>query len=72
MQQITEGEDDYVTVEEAYAMVIGEYYTAVEEQWNSATLMDGLGMRVYDSYADYSGTLSSDNKIQIMVCSKKM
>lgn len=29
-------------------------------------------MSVYDSYADYRGTLSSDNKIQMMVCSKKM
>ena len=31
-----------------------------------------LGMSVYDCYADYNGTLSSDNKIQLMVCSKKM
>lgn len=31
-----------------------------------------LGMCVYDCYADYNGTLSSDNKIQLMVCSKKM
>ena len=53
MQQITEGEDDYVTVEEAYAMIIGEYYTAVEEQWNSATLMDaGLNYMVAECYLD--------------------
>lgn len=31
-----------------------------------------LGMCVYDSYADYSGKKSSDNMIQIMICSKKM
>ena len=30
-----------------------------------------LGLSVYDSYADFSGTLSSDNNIQLMVCSKK-
>lgn len=30
-----------------------------------------LGMSVYDSYADYNGTLSADNEIQLMVCSKK-
>ena len=31
-----------------------------------------LELSVYDSYADYNGTLSSDNRIQLMVCSKKM
>lgn len=28
------------TVEEAYAVVIGEYYTAIEQQWDSAALME--------------------------------
>ena len=36
------------------------------------SVFHNLGMSVYDSYADYTGTLSSDNKIQLMVCSKKM
>lgn len=36
------------------------------------SVFHNLGMNVYDSYADYKGTMSSDNKIQIMVCSKKM
>lgn len=31
-----------------------------------------LGMRVCESYADYKGTLSSDNKIQIIVYSRKL
>ena len=31
-----------------------------------------LGMSVYDSYADFSGTPLSDNGIQLMVCSKKI
>ena len=30
-----------------------------------------LGMSVYDSYADFSGTPSSENQIQLMVCSRK-
>lgn len=29
------------------------------------------GMSVYDSYADFNGTPSADNYIQLMVCSKK-
>ena len=27
------------TVEQAYAVVIGEYYTALEQRWNGAELM---------------------------------
>lgn len=32
--------DSISTVEEAYAVAIGEYYTAIERQWGSATLME--------------------------------
>lgn len=35
------------------------------------SIFNDLGMSVYDSYADFSGTLSSDNGIQLMVFSKK-
>ncbi|MGN0247242.1 MAG: class I SAM-dependent methyltransferase [Lachnospiraceae bacterium] len=35
-------------------------------------IFSDLGMSVYDSYADFSGTLSSDNHIQLMVFSKKI
>lgn len=53
MQQITEEDDDYATVEEAYAIVIGEYYSAAEEQWDSAALMDaGLNYMVAECYLD--------------------
>lgn len=31
-----------------------------------------LGLRVFDSYADFSGKPSSDNDIQLMVCSEKL
>lgn len=31
-----------------------------------------LGMSILDSYADFSGTPSSDNQIQLMVCSGKI
>ena len=53
MQQITEEDDDYATVEEAYAIVIGEYYSAAEEQWDSAALMDAeLNYMVAECYLD--------------------
>ena len=53
MQQITEEDDDYATVEEAYAIVIGEYYSAAEEQWDSAELMDAeLNYMVAECYLD--------------------
>ena len=35
------------------------------------SIFNDLGMSVYGSYADFSGTLSSDNCIQLMVFSKK-
>lgn len=35
------------------------------------SIFNNLGMRVYASYADFSGTLSSDNNIQLIVYSKK-
>lgn len=31
-----------------------------------------IGIDVYDSYADFGGAASSDNAIQLMVCSKKI
>lgn len=53
MQQITEEDDEYATVEEAYAIVIGEYYSAAEEQWDSAELMDAeLNYMVAECYLD--------------------
>ena len=36
------------------------------------SIFSDLGMSVYDSYADFSGNLSSDNHIQLMVFSKKI
>lgn len=35
-------------------------------------IFDKLGMKVYESYADFSGKLSSDNDIQLMVYSEKL
>ena len=35
-------------------------------------IFNDLGMSVYDSYADFCGTMSSDNHIQLMVFSKKI
>lgn len=35
-------------------------------------IYEGLGMKVYESYADFSGKLSSDNDIQLMICSEKI
>ena len=35
-------------------------------------IFTGLEMSVYDSYADFRGTPSSNNNIQLMVCSKKI
>lgn len=41
------------TVEQAYAVVIGEYYTALEQRWNGADLMeDGLNYMAADCYGD--------------------
>ena len=34
-------------------------------------IFSGLGLRVGDSYADFSGRSSSENEIQLMVCSVK-
>lgn len=42
-----------LTAKEAYAVVIGEYYTAIEQQWDSATLMDhNFNYMVYECYGD--------------------
>lgn len=35
-------------------------------------IFDKLGMKICESYADFSGKLSSDNDIQLMVCSEKI
>lgn len=41
------------TVEEAYAVVIGEYYAAIEQEWDSAELMEGgLNYLVAQCYGD--------------------
>lgn len=41
------------TVDEAYAVVIGAYYTAFAEQWDSAELMDaGLNYLAAECYGD--------------------
>lgn len=41
------------TVEESYAVVIGAYYTAFAEQWDSAELMDaGLNYLAAECYGD--------------------
>ena len=41
------------TVEQAYTVVIGEYYTALEQRWNGAELMeDGLNYMAADCYGD--------------------
>lgn len=41
------------TVEQAYAVVIGEYYTALEQRWNGAELMeDGLNYMAADCYGE--------------------
>lgn len=41
------------TVEQAYAVVIGEYYTALEQRWKGAELMeDGLNYMAADCYGD--------------------
>ncbi|MGN0665421.1 MAG: class I SAM-dependent methyltransferase [Huintestinicola sp.] len=34
-------------------------------------IFSSLGMKVYDSYSDFSGKPSSDNDIQLMICSRK-
>ena len=34
-------------------------------------IFSGLGLCVGDSYADFSGSFSSENEIQLMVCSVK-
>ena len=45
--------EDTPTVEQAYAVVIGEYYTALEQRWNGAELMeDGLNYMAADCYGD--------------------
>ena len=41
------------TEEQAYAVVIGEYYTALEQRWNGAELMeDGLNYMAADCYGE--------------------
>ena len=41
------------TVEQAYTVVIGEYYTALEQRWNGAELMeDGLNYMAADCYGE--------------------
>lgn len=35
-------------------------------------IFSSLGLEVYDSYSDFSGKPSSDNDIQLMVCSRKL
>ena len=41
------------SVEQAYAVVIGEYYTALEQRWNGAELMeDGLNYMAADCYGE--------------------
>lgn len=41
------------SVEQAYVVVIGEYYTALEQRWNGAELMeDGLNYMAADCYGD--------------------
>ena len=45
--------EDTPTVEQAYAVVIGEYYTALEQRWNGAELMeDGLNYMAADCYGE--------------------
>ena len=34
-------------------------------------ILAGRGLTVFDSYADFGGTPSSENHIQLMVCSRK-
>lgn len=34
-------------------------------------ILSAVGMKVYDTYSDFNGAMSSDNRIQLMVCSKK-
>ncbi len=34
-------------------------------------ILSSLGMSVIDSYADFDGTPSSDDHIQLLVCSEK-
>lgn len=42
-----------LTATEAYAVVIGEYYTAIEQQWDSAALMDhNFNYMVSECYGD--------------------
>ena len=36
------------------------------------SIFAGLDMNVYECYADFSGTPSSENNIQLMVCSEKI
>ena len=45
--------EDTPTVEQAYAVVIGEYYTALEQRWSGADLMEnGLNYMAADCYGD--------------------
>lgn len=42
---------DTLTTQEAYAVVVGEYYTAMEEQWDASALMDaGLNYMIAECY----------------------
>lgn len=42
---------DTPTTQEAYAVVVGEYYTAMEEEWDASALMDaGLNYMIAECY----------------------
>ena len=42
---------DTITTQEAYAVVVGEYYTAMEEEWDASELMDaGLNYMIAECY----------------------
>ena len=35
------------------------------------SIFDSIGMRVCESYADFTGKMASSNEIQLMICSRK-
>lgn len=52
-EEAVPAQEDTPTVEQAYAVVIGEYYTALEQRWNGAELMeDGLNYMAADCYGE--------------------
>lgn len=52
-EEIVPAPEDTPTVDQAYAVVIGEYYTALEQRWNGAELMeDGLNYMAADCYGE--------------------